>query len=159
MIKKIRLLLLILTLFLITYLIYGGYLANASMDGGINNSLKEYLKTYDISFLIKTDLNNDGREEKVTIYRQWDGEGWWSDDQWYIICIFDEDGDILYKRDVSYFQEVSSFAVKDSDGDGLKEIILSLDPAECWDAKTQIYGWEKGSYKFIGEFKSGDNTG
>ena len=51
--------------------------------------LKEYLSTYDISFLIRSDLNNDGKEEKVTLYRQWDGEDpGWSDDQWYIICIF-----------------------------------------------------------------------
>lgn len=95
--------------------------------------------------------------KKKSLYRQWDGEDWWSDDQWYIICIFDENGDILYKRDVSYFQEVGSFAVRDKDGDGLKEVIISLEEAECWDAKTQIYGWKEDSYKFIGEFKSIDN--
>lgn len=119
----------------------------------------EDLNTYHISFLIKADLNNDGRDEKITIYRQWDGEGWWSDDQWYIICVFDENGDILYKRDVSYFQEVGSFAVKDKDGDGLKEVIVSLEEAQCWDAKTQLYGWKEDSYRFMGEFKSIDNRG
>ena len=157
MMKKIRLLLLILTLFLITYLICGGYLANAS-TGKTNNSLKEYLKTYNISFLIKADLNNDGTEEKITIYRQWDGEDpSWSDDQWYILLISDHKGNVLYMKDVSYFQEVGHFAVKDRDGDGLKEIVVSLDQAECWDAKTQIYGWEIDSYKLIGEFKTGDS--
>ncbi len=145
--NKKQLLLRVLILPLVIYLINIGHSANATR-GSIKNSLEEYLSTYDISFLIKADLNNDGKEEKITIYRQWDGEGWWSDDQWYIICIFDEKGDILYKRDISYFQEVGSFSVKDNDGDGLKEIILFLDQAECWDAKTQIYGWEADSCKF-----------
>lgn len=140
----------ILILFIATCLISSGHLAGA-IPGKADNDLKRYLSTYDISFLIRADLNNDSREEKITIYRQWDGEGWWSDDQWHIICIFDENGNILYKKDVSYFQEVSSLVVKDRDSDGLKEVIISLEGAECWDAKTQVYGWQEGSYKFIGE--------
>ena len=140
----------LLILFLVVHLINVGYLADASI-GKINNDLKEYLSTYDISFLIRADLNNDGKEEKVTIYRQWDGEGWYSDDQWYIICIFDEAGNILLKKDISYFQEVGDFVVKDTNGDGLKEVIVSLEGAHCWDAKTQVYGWNRGSYKLIEE--------
>ena len=140
----------LLILFLVVHLINVGYLADASI-GKINNDLKEYLSTYDISFLIRADLNNDGKEEKVTIYRQWDGEGWYSDDQWYIICIFDEAGNILLKKDISYFQEVGDFVVKDTNGDGLKEVIVSLEGAQCWDAKTQVYGWNRGSYKLIEE--------
>lgn len=152
--SNIKLSISLLMLFLIVYLTSAGYLADAS-PGKIKNNLKEYLSTYNISFLIKADLNNDGKEEKITIYRQWDGEDpSWSDDQWYIICIFDEAGNLLYKRDISYFQEVVSFAVRDKDGDGFKEVIISLEEAQCWDARTQIYGWKEDSYRFIGEFKS-----
>ena len=148
--SNIKLSISLLILFLVVHLINVGYLADASI-GKNHNDLKRHLSTYDISFLIKADLNNDGKEEKVTIYRQWDGEGWYSDDQWYIICIFDENGDIVYKRDVSYFQDVGHFAVKDIDGDGLKEVIVKLDQAQCWEAKIQTYGWERGSYKLIEE--------
>lgn len=143
--NKKQLPLLILILFLVIHLINAGYLANATQRS-ISNNLKEYLKTYDISFLVKADLNNDGKEERVTIFRQWDGEGYWSDDQWYILCIFDEESNVLYMKDVSYFQEVGSFSVKDSDGDGLKEVIVLLDQTECWKAKTQVYGWRDGGF-------------
>lgn len=138
-----------LILFLTTHLINAGYLADATPEM-VNNSLEEYLKTYDISFLVKADLNGDSIEERIAIYRQWDGENPnWSDDQWYILCIFDDEGNVLYMKDVSYFQEVGSFSVKDRDGDGLKEVIVSLDQAECWDSKTQIYGWKDSLYKLI----------
>jgi len=147
--NKNQLLLSILILFLTTHLITVNHLATAT-QGNISNNLKEYLKTYNISFLIKADLNNDGKEEKVTIYRQWDGENPdWSDDQWFILLISDYKGNVLYMKDVSYFQEVGSFLVEDRDGDGLKEIIVSLDQAECWDAKTQIYGWKDDGYELI----------
>ena len=144
-------LLIIFTFFVVTYLINPGHSASAT-KGDINNNLKEYLSAYDITFLIKADLNNDGKEEKVTIYRQWDEENPdYSDDQWHILCIFDNKGNILYMKDVSYFQEVTSFSVKDRDNDGLKEVIVSLEAAQCWDAKTQVYGWEGDSYRFMGE--------
>lgn len=148
---------LVLFLSLAACLVNPRHPARAAHENTVNDW--KHLETYDISFLIRADLNNDGREEKVTIYRQWDGEGWYSDDQWYIICIFDEAGNLLYKKDISYFQEVGSFAVKDRDGDGLKEVIVSLEKARCWDAKTQIYGWKEDSYRFMGEFKSIDDRG
>ncbi|MBU0477776.1 hypothetical protein KKC91_04325 [bacterium] len=144
--KFMRFVLIILA-FLVTF--FPVYINISAFATEIQANDLEHLKPYDISFLIRADLNNDAKEEKVTIFRQWDGEGWWSDDQWYIICIFDENGDILYKKDVSYFQEVGSFAVKDRDGDGLKEVIVSLEQAQCWDAKTQIYGWKEDSYNKI----------
>ncbi|MFC1621261.1 hypothetical protein ACFL2G_03045 [Candidatus Omnitrophota bacterium] len=123
-----------------------GHLAHAYPEK-ISNNLKEYLKTYDITFMINADLNNNGKQEKITLYRQWDGEDpEYSDDQWHVLCIFDDKGNTLYMKDVSYFQEVTSLSVKDNDGDGLKEIIVSLEQAECWDAKTQVYGWREGSY-------------
>ena len=52
-------------------------------------------------------------------------------------------------KDVSYFQEVISFNVKDRDNDGLKEVIVSLEAAQCWVAKTQVYSWEEGEYKIL----------
>ncbi|MBU4467307.1 MAG: hypothetical protein KKC39_00990 [Candidatus Omnitrophica bacterium] len=148
-----QLLLSILALFLTAYLINNRYLANA-MQGSIRDSYEEYFKTYDISFVVKADLNNDGKEEKVTIFRQWDGEDWWSDDMWYVICIFDDKHNVLYKSDVSYFQEVNSFSVKDTDGDGLKEVIVTLDPTKYWDAEKQIYGWKDNNYRLIEQVKS-----
>lgn len=109
----------------------------------------EDLKTYNISFLIRADLNNDGREEKATIYRQWDNEGWYSDDVWYVICIFDEAYNIVYKSDVSHFQEVESFSVRDTDGDGLKELIVSLNANKHWSPKTYTYGWRGDGYGVV----------
>ena len=139
----------ILILFIMACLTSSGHLADASIEK-VNNNLKDYLHAYDISFLIRADLDNDGMEEKIAIYRQWDGEDPdWSDDQWYILLISDHRGDILYMKDISYFQEVESFAVKDRDGDGLKEVIVSLEAAQCWDARTQVYGWKKGEYKIF----------
>jgi len=150
-------LLIIFTFFVVTYLINPGHSASAT-KGDINNNLKEYLSAYDITFLITADLNNDGKEEKVTIYRQWDEENPdHSDDQWHILCIFDDKGNVLHMTDISYFQEVISFAVKDNNKDGLKEVIIKLEETQCWDAKTQVYGWEKGSYGFVGEFENIDN--
>ena len=146
--NKKQLLLPTLILFLITHLITAGHLADAT-QGNVGNNLREYLKSYNISFLIKADLNNDGKDERVTIFRQWDGEGWWSDDQWFVLCIFDDENNVLFMKDVSYFQEVGSFSVEDRDRDGLKEIIVSLDQAECWEAKTQIYGWKDDGYELV----------
>ncbi len=144
----------ILILFMIVCLVSSGHLAGASI-GKVNNNLEEYLRAYDIPFLIKADLNNDGREEKIAIYRQWDGEDPdWSDDQWYILLISDYRGGVLYMKDISYFQEVGSFAVKDRDNDGLKEIVVSLEAAQCWDARIQVYGWGGDSYRLMEEFKS-----
>lgn len=137
-----------LILLLTIHLINARFLASATQET-IDNSLEEYIKTYNISFLIKADLNNDGKEERITIFRQWDGEGYWSDDQWYIFCIFDDENNVLFMKDVSYFQEVGSFSVEDRDRDGLKEIIVSLDQAECWEAKTQIYGWKDDGYELV----------
>lgn len=109
----------------------------------------EDLKTYNISFFIKADLNNDGIEERATIYRQWDGEGWYSDDVWYVISIFDEDYHLLYKSDVSHFHEVDSFSVRDTDGDGLKELIVSLNASQHFLPKTYTYGWRGDGYGVV----------
>ncbi len=147
--NKKQLPLLILALFSTIHLITASHLADAT-QGNIGNNLEEYLKTYNISFLVRADLNNDGKEERITIYRQWDGENPnWSDDQWYILCIFDDEGNVLYMKDVSYFQEVGSFIVKDQDGDGLKEVIISLEQVQCWDAKTQTYQWKDDGYELV----------
>ncbi|MDP8230027.1 MAG: hypothetical protein P9L93_02870 [Candidatus Gorgyraea atricola] len=142
---------LFLILSLAAYLINPGHLARATYEK-TGNYLEEYLSTYNISFLINADLNNDGKEEKVTIYRQWDGENPdWSDDQWYILLISDHKGNVLYMKDISYFQEVGSFAVKDRDGDGLKEIIISLNANEHWSPKTYTYGWKGDGYEVVSE--------
>ena len=159
-VKLIKALLVILVFLAAFFPVYINISLHTTADASpesVKSELEEYLRTYDIPFLIRADLNSDNKDEKITIYRQWDGEGWWSDDQWYIICIFDEAGNVLYKRDVSYFQEVEGFAVKDTDGDGFKEIIISLGQAQYWDARTQIYGWKEDSYKLMGEFKDIDN--
>jgi len=147
--NKFAFILIFLVVFFPIYINISAYTTADASPGNLKSDLEEYLRTYDIPFLVRTDLNNDTKDEKVTIYRQWDGEGWYSDDQWYIICIFDEAGNILLKKDISYFQEVTGFLVKDTNGDGFKEVIISLEGAQCWDAKTQVYGWDRGSYKLI----------
>ena len=142
---------LFLILSLAAYLLNPGHPASAIHEK--TGNCQEYLETYNISFLIRADLNNDGKEEKVTIYRQWDGEDWYSDDQWYILCIFDDKGNTLYMKDISYFQEVESFSVKDRDGDGLKEITVSLNANEHWTPKTYTYGWRGAGYEVVSEGK------
>ncbi|NQT75000.1 MAG: hypothetical protein HQ566_00600 [Candidatus Omnitrophica bacterium] len=144
--NKKQLSLLILTLFLTAYLINVGYMARATQE---KLGPAADLKTYNIFFLIRADLNNDGREEKATIYRQWDNEGWYSDDVWYVICIFDEAYNIVYKSDVSHFQEVDAFSVRDTDGDGLKELIVSLNANKHWSPKTYTYGWRGDGYGVV----------
>ena len=53
----------------------------------------------------------------------------------------------------SYFQEVESFSVKDRDGDGLKEITVSLNANEHWTPKTYTYGWRGAGYEVVSEGK------
>lgn len=133
--KFILIILIFFVAFFPVYINVSAFAAKADLGA------KEDLKTYDISFLIKADLNNDGREEKATIYRQWNGEGWRSDDVWYVTCIFDEEYNIVYKSDISHFQEVKSLSARDRGGDGLKEIIVSPNVNNYWKEKTCTYGW------------------
>lgn len=147
--NKKQLLLLVLIVSLIAYLINSGYVSIANQEK--ISSDWEHLETYHKSFSVKDDLNNDGQEEEIAIFRQWDGEGWYSDDSWYILRIIDKAQNIVYGKDVSYFQIVEGLSVIDVDGDGFKEILVLLNPTKYWDHKTCIYGWKDNKYGFISE--------
>jgi len=108
----------------------------------------EYLKTCNRYFWGKGDLNNDGIEEEVGIFFQWDGEGWWSDDLGYVICIFDQNQNILYGKEVVRYAHVTGLSIEDIDRDSLQEALVSYKYIESMPSNTglHIYGWNVKSY-------------
>jgi len=159
MILRVMRILLIILIFLAAFLpIYLNVSAFATKthnhsDERIPEAIKidswEFLQTYNRSFSAKGDLNNDGEEEEVLVFRQWDGEGWWSEDTWYVLCILDKNQNIIYGNEISYFQVVDGLLLGDVNGDGFKEIVVSLNPTRSWSPKTYTYGWRGGGYKRI----------
>jgi len=106
----------------------------------------EYLKTCNRYFWKEADLNNDGIDEEIGIFFQWKGEGWWSDDIGYVICIFDQNQNIVYGKEVVRYQEVASLEIKDVDDDVFKEVIITAGKTVFFDAKTIIYGWDGNAF-------------
>jgi len=109
----------------------------------------EYLQTCNRYFWEEADLNNDGIEEEIGIFFQWKGEGWWSDDIGYVICIFDQDHNIVYGREAVDYQAVDDLRVRDIDNDGFNEVIVSAGKTEFVEARELVYGWEDGEYRLI----------
>lgn len=111
------------------------------------NSWWEYLKTCNRHFWAEGDLNSDGKEEQVGIFSQWEGEGWWSEDTGYVICIFDNEN-ILYGDAIAKFTTVKSLSIEDIDKDGLKDIVVSCEFIESFPEKevTYIYKWNGKEY-------------
>jgi len=111
------------------------------------NSWWEYLKTCNRRFWAAGDLNNDGKEEQVGIFSQWEGEGWWSEDTGDVICIFDNQN-ILYGDEIARYSTVKNLSIKDIDVDGVKEAEVFCEFTEDFPEKnvTYVYKWDGKEY-------------
>lgn len=108
----------------------------------------EYLKTCNRHFWATSDVNNDGIEEDVGVFLQWPGEGWWSDDIGYVMCIFDQNGKIIYGKEIARYAEVKDLVIKDMDKNGAKEVIIQCKyrKSDGRGSMVYVYKWNGSSF-------------
>lgn len=111
---------------------------------------------YKVGYYYEVDLNNDGELEIVEVTEPYKfftniPDSIWGDDTGAVIRILNSNGKILYLKDLDRFQPVENVLVKDTDGDGFKEIVISIAETEEMKAKTYVYGWKDDVYKIISE--------
>lgn len=108
----------------------------------------EYIKTCNRYLWDSADLNNDGAYEYIGVFFQWDGEGVWSNDIGYVICIFDDRLNILFGEEIIRYAFAEKLSVEDIDNDGFKEAVVVSEYIESFPDKTAtcIYGWDGEKY-------------
>ena len=78
----------------------------------------------------------------------------WGDDTGAVIRILDSNGEVAYLKDLPRYQPVGDVSIADIDQDGFEEIIVSMEEAEGFEAKTYIYGWRndgiRGRFQVVG---------
>ena len=107
-----------------------------------------------VGYFINEDLNDDGIAEVLKVIEPHrlfhnDPIESYADDTGTVIVIFDHRGNELYWDEVNRYQEVNNILIKDTNEDGIGDVIVSVAPYEEYKATSYIYAWKDGEFQKI----------